>query len=491
MKFEPLYYSDRLHLINPEGDIGIVTLWSRVEQLLHLLTQLEIDLSPHTSRIAVIGNLYGNGLPQMLRNLLWNPQITHMLALGQNLSGSKEELVHFFSDGLEPVEFLGVATHRIIGTTRIIDHLVTPEDFKNGLQIYPLGKLSDKQTGQEIIQFFNVLPDKIIPQVARKNVPIPKTQIQRYPSEPRAHTILKPTPLEAWKEVIFRLVRFGYPHHLKKGLRIELQNVKVIIENPMEESEEHLQAYGFSLSHFKNYQKSILNAQCPSEQSYTYGHRLRAYFQDHTGTTIDSLKMIIQRLNEDRQTRHAYTSLWDNHRDLPEGHGCPCLVSLFFRYFDNQLTLTASFRTHNAMDAWLENVYGLIAILRYVAEYTHLSMGAITILSHSLSLSGDVMEKAKAVAHHKNGPRSDSRTGEKEQQYDDHGHFMVTTDGAEIIVQHLYEGAVIGEYRGKTALALEKQLTRDCAISEISHALYLGREIAKKEAQLKSKNSER
>src|SRR4051794_30145075 len=68
MKFEPLYYSDRLHLVNPSGDVGVVTLWSQVKQVRALLEGLEIDLSPETSRIAVIANLYGNGFPHMLRN---------------------------------------------------------------------------------------------------------------------------------------------------------------------------------------------------------------------------------------------------------------------------------------------------------------------------------------------------------------------------------------------------------------------------------------
>jgi len=99
MDFKPLYYTDRLQLVNPNGDVSITTLWSRPEQVITGLTQQGIDLSPQNSRIAVIANLYGNGLPQMLRNLLFNPQIRHILVLGQNLSGSREELVNFFREG--------------------------------------------------------------------------------------------------------------------------------------------------------------------------------------------------------------------------------------------------------------------------------------------------------------------------------------------------------------------------------------------------------
>ena len=79
MHFEALYYAERLNLVNPAGDVALCTLWSKPEAALKIVEEAGIDLSPETSRLAVVTNLYGNGLPQMLRNLLWN--IPH----GQNL----------------------------------------------------------------------------------------------------------------------------------------------------------------------------------------------------------------------------------------------------------------------------------------------------------------------------------------------------------------------------------------------------------------------
>ncbi len=475
MKFEPLYYSNKLLIINPEGDVGLTTLWSRPKQAIKVLTALGIDLSPQTSRIAVVANLYGNGLQQMLRNLLWNPQIVYLLVMGQNLSGSREEVLNFFESGIEPVEYLGVPTHRIVGTQRIIDGLVHPETFKNGIRLLTFGKLSEAETHQKMVDFFKTISPKQPCQIERVNIPIPKTECQRYPSEPRSHTILRTTPLEAWQELIFRLVRFGYHNQLQKGERIELQNVKVIVEAPKEE--ENLSDYGFSLEHFKAYQQRILDPKL-YEQSYTYGNRLRNYFEYHK-KKVDSLDIVIQRLKNDFESRHAYVSLWDNSRDLPEGHGCPCLVSLFFRCFEGKLTLTATFRTHNAMDAWLENVYGLMAIQQYVADRIAMPQGAITVFSHSISINAEVLDRAKAVADQK-------KTGKHEPRYDHNGNFAVTVDyeTQEIVVQHNYEGVAIAEYRGKNAEMIENQLARDCAISDISHALYLGREIAKKEFQI-------
>jgi thymidylate synthase len=489
VKFEPLYYGDRLRVVNPEGDVGVATLWSRVDQVHAVLEGLGIDLSAGSSRIAAMANLYGNGLPQMLRNLLYNPQIRYVLAVGQDLSGSRRELENFFAPGLEEVEYLGAPAHRIRGTTRIIDSGVLPADFGGRLRVTGLGKIGDASTGEALRAYFAGLPAPEACDVERRDVPIPEVTVERFPSEPRSHSILRRTPLEAWEELIFRLVRFGYRVPLAKGDRIELQNVRVVISEPSEEDPEDLARYGFSLDHFRDYQRRMLDAARPADLAYTYGNRLRGYFR-HQGEPVDSLSIAIERLRADPETRHAYAALWDNARDLPEGHSCPCFVGAFFRRFEGRLTLTATFRTHNAMSAWLENVYGLMAVQRYVAEGAGMAPGPITVISHSISVSGEpgvVAQAQKVAAAKQTDDQVDRRTGKREPRFDPHGNFAVTVDrdAGEIVVQHSFDGMRIGEYRGKSAEAVEAQIARDVAISEISHALYLGREIARKEMELK------
>src|SRR5665647_1401357 len=103
MEFKPLHFGDRLTVINPQGTIGVVTLWSKVDYVIERFRQAGVDLDPATSPIAVFGTLYGNGLREMLRNLLYNPQIQTLFICGNNRSGSREELQRFFELGLEPV----------------------------------------------------------------------------------------------------------------------------------------------------------------------------------------------------------------------------------------------------------------------------------------------------------------------------------------------------------------------------------------------------
>ena len=63
-------------------------------------------------------------------------------------------------------------------------------------------------------------------------IELPTIKVHYFPSNPRGHQIIKETPLEAWKELIFCLHRFGHHVNLgpKKGERIELQNIKVVVE---------------------------------------------------------------------------------------------------------------------------------------------------------------------------------------------------------------------------------------------------------------------
>ena len=112
MNFIPLYFQDKLTIINPAGTIGVLTLWSKVDYVMEKFHQVGWDLNPDTSDIAVFGTLYGNGLRELLRNLLYNPQIQYLLVCGRNRSGSLEEFQAFFQKGLEEVSSTGYIQSR-------------------------------------------------------------------------------------------------------------------------------------------------------------------------------------------------------------------------------------------------------------------------------------------------------------------------------------------------------------------------------------------
>ena len=301
-------------------------------------------------------------------------------------------------------------------------------------------------------------------------MPLPEVEVQYFPSNPRGHVVVRDTPIEAWKEVLYLLTRFGHRVTLKKGDRLELQHVKVVMEKPEFAPEKELQEVNIAPEKLRRYQEDILRGELRPDETYNYGHRLRTYFG------LDTLAACADRLKADPEDRKSYVALWDNARDLTVKEGRPCLVSLFFRKFEGKLTLSATFRTHNAMDAWLLNVYGLMAIQAWVAKEAGLTPGAIVVVSHSLGLDPRELDRALMII----GKRP------FKVNLDPMGYFRITLDGKEIMVEHRFEDVTLKEYRGNTAVYLQHQIARDVALSDINHAIYLGRQLAKAEMALKS-----
>jgi len=458
-EFIPIYFPDKIKIVNPHGFIGIVTLWSQIEWVMEKMQNMGIDLSLKTSPIAAAGNLYGNGLPELLRNLLYNPRITRIIICGNDRSGSGDELMKFFRDGLEEVDFLGDRRFRIKGTNRLIDDMVTPDMFVNKPEIYPAGDLKTPESIKKLTEY--IQKDNKINEVKieRIKIPLPQIHINRFPSNPRNHNITADNPLKAWIDLIFRIYRFGYLTHLQKGDRQELQNIKVVVEKPDFIEPEKLTEFGFNPDEFREYYDHFLDSELPPDTTYTYGNRLGEYFGKNT---IDEC---IKNLKKDPRDRKSYISLWDSSGDISRLHGHPCLVTIFFRKFDEKLTLTATFRTHNSIDAWLKNFYGLMRVQKTVSEAVNIEPGAITVISHSISIDPRRIDVAKSV----------SAKRSFEVNIDPCGNFAIQTENGEIVVRHFISGMQIDEYRGKNPVRIQHEIYRNCAVSDINHAIYIGR----------------
>ena len=497
--FEPLYYREHLHLVNPFGDVGIITLWSPFATVVRKLhSEAPATLDVEKSRVAVIANLYGDGLYPMFCNLLFNPQVRHLVAIGQDLGlGVTDEITAFLREGLEDAELLGRPVKRIRGTERIFPAVPDFDEqrLRESLSFHALGKLSSPQLGERLDQLLAELPLRTEPAAERIRVTIPVDLADagsRRPSEVGAHQVIRGGPLDCWEELVVRAVRFGTPVELNDGPRLELLNARVLITEPAEDPPQALAAFGFDLERFHAYQRAMLRAELPEGISYTYGNRLRGYFNQGSGT--DTLQSAIEALRADSRTRRAYVSLWDNTNDLlPEEEGSerakPCLTTLFFRVSEERLTLTATYRAHNLMTAWLQNVYGLMAIQAHVAAGVGIESGPLTVISHSLGIDprSPRYELARTIAEGwSRDDDLDRRTGKFSLREDPNGYFIVSTDqaGGRIVAEHRFRGVLVKRYEAERALTIEQQVAADMAVTIISHALWLGRELTRNEALL-------
>lgn len=501
-RFEALYYADLLHVVNPLGDVGILTLWTPVRTVERKLAAEAPDvLDPERSRVAVVANLYGDGMYAMLCNLLFNPQIRHLIALGQDLGlGAADQIEAFLRHGLEDDTLLGQPVKRVPGTERIFP--VAPAfdaaRLREQLTFHGLGKLTSPALGERLRTLLDELPRAAAAERERIRVTIPTAVAEDHeysPSEVAAHQVVRRGPLDCWEELMVRVARFGRPVELENGPRLELLNARAVITRPEEDPPEALAAFGFELDRFHAYQRRMLQAELPDEVAYTYGNRLRGYFEQGGGSQ-DTLASAIAALRANPRTRRAYVSLWDTRYDLRadphDGDGAkPCLTTLFFRLSEDRLTMTATYRAHNLLTAWLENVYGLMAVQRHVADGAGLNAGPITVLSHSLGIDPRSPRYALARRMAEQWQRDDDLdrgTGKWSLREDPNGYFIVSADAERglIVADHRYGGVLVKRYEAERASTIEQQVSADMAVSLVSHALWLGRELTRNEQRLRS-----
>lgn len=503
LRFEPLYYGDRLRLVNPFGDVGIVTLWTPLRTAVRLLTESVPDiLDPERSRVVALSNLYGDGMYAMLCNLLYNPQVRHIVAIGEDLGLPMcEEIAAFIAEGCEDAVLLGRPLRRVRGTGRLFpaDPEFDEDALRARLTFRHVGRISGRDAGRALRDHLAALPTAPEPDEAdRVRVPIEMWVPDGYafrPSDVGGHQVVRRRPLDAWEEVVVRVARFGRPVLIGGEPRLELLNVKVVVTEPAAEPAEALEAYGFRLERFHEYQRKMLDPELPPQVSYTYGNRLRGYFA--LGEGRDSLAVVADVLRVDPSSRRAYVALWDTANDLgpvstDDARALPCLTTLWFRISDDRLTMSATYRSHNLLVAWLQNVYGLMAVQQHVAGLLGIDPGALTVLSNSLGIDPRSPSYATAQALVEQWDTDDDidrDTGRHSLREDPNGYFVVTVDESDgtIVAEHRYGGLLVKEYRADRAAKIERAVAADMAVSVVSHALWLGRELATKERLLRAR----
>jgi thymidylate synthase len=492
-------------VVNPLGDVGVVTLWSDPVKVRRRFEEAgSAAFDPDAGRVAVIANLYGNGMYAMFCNLLHNPQIRHLVAVGLDRGlPTCAEIEAFLAVGTEDDVVLGVPVQRVRGTGRIFPaHEAFAEArLRDSLTFRFLGR-ADRGVVERFSTYLDDLPVPDAPAPAgapdaeRITVPlelsIGEDHVHR-PSELHAHQVVRRRPISCWKELVTRVVRFGHPVTLGSGeQRLELLNAKVVITEPAREPADVLRAYGFDLEDLLAYEAAMLRDDPPEgDIAYTYGNRLFGYFDQGDGSTR-ALDSIVSHLEVNPESRQAYLSLWDTAHDLPPGRvrAAPCLATLHFRRSGGRLTMSATYRVHNLLSAWLKNAYGLMAVQRHVAERVGMEPGALTIVSHSLGINPAEpgYERARALADAwVTDEDFDEETRTSSLPEDPNGTFVVSVDldTRQLIAEHwAREGLMLKRYVGTRADRLAREIIGDMAVSLPSHAMWLGGELARNEALL-------
>ncbi len=203
---KPQYYSDSVHLSNPDSNIAIVCLWTKKERIIEKL---------EAKNYRFIGQLYSKdyGLQILLRNLLANPGITDLAVTGIDLNNSSQGLVNFFEKGVD-------RERKIIGTSIYLDEHIKEEYIailRKNVTLHDVRNIKD----------FSEL-NKYIKQISFKkpygepiHVELPKIiPPARFPSDGSGFKARGKTFADAYQSLLRKILRFGYYDHEKNELSI-------------------------------------------------------------------------------------------------------------------------------------------------------------------------------------------------------------------------------------------------------------------------------
>lgn len=216
---------------------------------------------------------------------------------------------------------------------------------------------------------------------------------------------------------------------------------------------------------------------------YTYGQRLRSHFG------LDQIEQVIDKLSTDIDSARAVMSLWDV-QDGEANNSPPCLNHIWVRVVDNELSLTATFRSNDMFSAWVANAMGLRALQKHILDQIcdranhNLQMGALITISQSAHIYDDCWENADNLI------QSQYKKLVAQRDYaDPSGSFVINVQDDTIIVEHMTPGtgSVVNCYSGKSATGLCRQIAADCPALQVGHAMYLGSELQKAEVALLNK----
>jgi hypothetical protein len=223
-----LYYSDTIHVANPESANCILCLWTKKERVIEKISE---------NNYAFIGQLYSKdyGLQILFRNLLACPQIRNLIIVGVDLNGSGDGLVNFFEKGVDE-------DNRIIDTEVFLDSLLTKKsldvlrkrvtihDFRDLKEFSKLDKkLSKIKTMGNIAAEF--MGSIVIPLPAI-NPPI------RFPTDFSGFKARGDDFYSAYRSLLAKLSRFGVFNPEKKSL--SLPNIIFYVTKFSEEDKKFL-----------------------------------------------------------------------------------------------------------------------------------------------------------------------------------------------------------------------------------------------------------
>ncbi|OHT01009.1 hypothetical protein TRFO_07675 [Tritrichomonas foetus] len=449
----PFYYRDKIHIIHPEGYIGIVTFW----------TQFNKDEYTKYPQILSVGNLYTeDGFKYIVLNSFLSSNLSALVFYGNDRNNIFSEVVELLEKGensslySQMVQQLKNLLDRNIEIEPIINRFI--ERFKNRFYIL------DRDDLGSLISSIKPLSYKFTELVFYKcNFQVASTQ--QLPSE-RCGFVCRNNDLQAlWLNVLQLVTSFGILKETKvtDNNHYELLDVMYVLQHTDRKVDTIITTSTNPISRdfLKGYVDEIVTDHVPLGFSYTYGERISR-----------TLPKITEKIKDEKATRQAHVCLYDPKEDPNSTHP-PCLTDLDINIQNDHLYLTCHFRSHDAFAALRSNIYGISKlqekILSEINESSEkeLKAGDITIFANSCHVYVRDYQNLLKMTFPSNCTA------------DFRGYFVVDKDqeAMHVVVNHFdYSNKLLHKFVLETPDSLElDKITH--YISDMHHAMYLQRQI--------------
>ena len=481
-QYKPLHKPNQL--IYGTGQTAVVTGWTVKGAIAKKLQSHEF---------AVIGQLYSptRGISLLIRNLLANPHVRFLVVLNATKedrnAGGCECLLDFFRNGFTEGQSDTGRRCWVIRSSipGYIDFEIEVDALERLRQSVEARVADSIAKAVRLVQSY-ALRDTVEPWGSPLEFPKSAVVPTVLPGSRYGHRIEGKTIAENWVKIIHRIKTTGTIRPtLHDGQWQELIDLMAIVtDEPPDFYFPEPNYLPYDKSFIKRYISEILeDAQTGEGVKYTYGQRLRSEF----GT--DQIEQVIQKLIAEIDSARAVMSLWDVGKDKASDSP-PCLNHIWVRVVDNELSLTATFRSNDMFSAWPANAIGLRALQQHIRDAIatrskyDLSMGPLITVSQSAHIYDDCWENADKLIQSQY-----AKICQQRDYADPSGSFVISVQNGNIIVEQMTPGSgeVVGCYSGKTARHLYQQIAADCPSLQVEHAMYLGTELQKAELALSMK----
>ncbi|BBA79584.1 thymidylate synthase [cyanobacterium endosymbiont of Rhopalodia gibberula] len=480
VEYIPHYQPNQL--ICGYGRTAIITGWTVRQSIAKRL---------NSEDYAVIGNLYSptRGISPLIRNLLANPHVRYLVILqatkeDKNAGGCRcllDFLRQGFRQGISDTgRNIWVINSKITG---YVDIEIPADILENLRRSLKYQEAISIEKAMNIIQEFNQL--KIEPWGEPLTFPERESYPTVLPGPRYGHRIEGKTIAETWVKILHRIKTIGTIRQTMYGQWQELIDlIAIVTDEPPEFYFPEPNYLPIKRSFLKDYIEQILD-DAPQREGvkYTYGQRLRSWFGR------DQIEQLINKLVEDIHSSRAVMSLWDV-SDYEDSDSPPCLNHIWVRIVDNELSLTATFRSNDMFSAWPANAMGLRFMQQFIQDKVikksdhNLTLGPLIIISQSAHIYNDCWEHTQQIIDTEYTKRNQKRNFD-----DPSGSFLISVKDNRIVVEHLTPGSgeIVNCYSGKLARQLYQKIALNSPSIQIEHAMYLGTELQKAELCLVNK----